>query len=115
MPIPSSILTKAGRHEALLRSHCPTPPRQSPPRVGAEQAGGRRGGEAAGSGAGWGGEGTYLGITVVSSVVGWRMWQVVMVKVDGVWGRLLAERNTGGDRRQWVNGRGREKNRVGGM
>lgn len=50
------------------------------------------------------GGGTYLGITVVSSVVGWRMWQVVMVKVDGVWGRLLAERNTGGDRRQRVNG-----------
>lgn len=33
---------------------------------------------------------------------------MVMVKVDGVWGRLLTERNTGRDRRQGVNGeRGR--------
>lgn len=31
---------------------------------------------------------------------------MVMVKVDGVWGRLLTERNTGRDRRRWVNGEG---------
>lgn len=43
---------------------------------------------------------------MVIAVVGWRMWQVVMVKVDGVWGRLLTERNTGRDRRQGVNGEG---------
>lgn len=39
------------------------------------------------------------------------MWQVVMVKVDGVWGRLLAERSTGGDRRRQVNGTWREGHR----
>lgn len=48
----------------------------------------------------------YLGVTVVRAVVGWRMWQVVMVKVDGVWGRLLTERNTRRDRRHWVNREG---------
>lgn len=52
----------------------------------------------------WGGHAPYLGVTVVISVVGCRMWQVVMVKVDGVWGRLLTERNTGRDRRHRVNG-----------
>lgn len=53
-----------------------------------------------------GGHAPYLGVTVVISVVGRRMWQVVMVKVDGVWGRLLTERNTGRDRRRGVNGEG---------
>lgn len=62
---------------------------------------GGHGGAGAGS-AGGGGHTPYLGVTVVIAVVGWRMWQVVMVKVDGVWGRLLTERNTGRDRRQGV-------------
>lgn len=65
----------------------------------------REPGLAAGS-AGGGGHAPYLGVTMVIAVVGWRMWQVVMVKVDGVWGRLLTERNTGRDRRQGVNGEG---------
>lgn len=73
-------------------------------------------GGGASSAGGGGGHAPYLGVTMVISVVGWRMWQVVMVKVDGVWGRLLTERNTGRDRRHWVNregghdtGRGRER------
>lgn len=45
----------------------------------------------------------YLGVTVVISLLGYRMWQVVMVYVDWVWGRLLTEWNTGTDRRHGVN------------
>lgn len=66
---------------------------------------GGRSGAGAGS-AGGRGHAPYLGVTMVIAVVGWRMWQVVMVKVDGVWGRLLTERNTGRDRRQGVSGEG---------
>lgn len=81
------------------------------PRAAGSQAGRRRrelgGCSGAGAGsAGGRGHAPYLGVTMVIAVVGWRMWQVVMVKVDGVWGRLLTERNTGRDRRQGVNGEG---------
>lgn len=73
---------------------------------GGESSGGTAGPGAGAGSAGGGGHTPYLGVTMVIAVVGWRMWQVVMVKVDGVWGRLLTERNTGRDRRQGVNGEG---------
>lgn len=36
----------------------------------------------------------YLGVTTVTSLLGCKMQQVVMVKVGGVWGRLLTEWKT---------------------
>lgn len=36
-------------------------------------------------------QGAYLGVTMVTSLLGCKMQQVVMVKVGGVWGRLLTE------------------------
>lgn len=79
-------------------------PRAARSRGGEEKVGGRQQGLGAVQAAQ--GHTPYLGVTVVRAVVGWRMWQVVMVKVDGVWGRLLTERNTRRDRRHWVNREG---------
>lgn len=36
-------------------------------------------------------EDAYLGVTMVTSLLGCEKQQVVMVKVGGVWGRLLTE------------------------